>query len=180
MVLLVIGVDKAGKSSMVEVLRQKLRWPILKMSSLKSNEEMAALMAASTALRAISAFKNVILDRFPHPDDLVYGPVCDGRTVSVKTKSLHNTLEDIMLTQDTRIVYCTATRATLVDRFTRAKGVDKDDYVNTEMLDALEKGYEAFLKETTLPKVILSSSVMDPFEMAQEVINFCGLEGAVK
>lgn len=173
MILLVEGVDKTGKSTLVEGIRQKLRWPIFKFS-----QQPDAQTAVHTCLKGLNAarhFTHVIFDRFPHPDDLIYAPIIEGTSPSREILDFHkNEIETAMLQQSVRLIYCEASIETIEARMAEAKGFDVDDYVLPSHITAIIKGYEQFLDKTRLPVCRLDSSKMTPEEMVREAINFMG------
>lgn len=165
--LLVIGVDNTGKTTLVEGLRKKLRWPVFNFPT-----QSDPVMAVETCRRGIFAadqFENIIFDRFPHPDDIVYAPVVTDKAISKTLMAMHTDwILPLMLKGNFKIIYCEASLSVLERRLADLG----DEYINASHLRSLMDGYEVYLKSTPLPFIRLDSSELNPDQMVEQAMRF--------
>lgn len=172
MKLLVIGVDKTGKSTLIEGLRKATKWPIFKFSAPKDAEDAARVCMAG--LDASSKFANVLFDRFPYPDDLIYAPVTTKSVTEPCTMALYESLVlPLMQEQDFRVIYCTADPDTIERRFKE----DNEDYILPEFIPTLLHGYDAQLDNLRgkLPIMTLNSTTLTMQAMLVKALKFMDL-----
>jgi thymidylate kinase len=108
MILIIEGIDGAGKTMLAEQLSRQTGYPIIHRVKPKTDEEKQRMMGEY--LQAIKAGKNMIFDRCWY-SEMAYGPVM--RDASVISFPQMYELEKILAKQGALIIYCTGSRAAL-------------------------------------------------------------------
>ncbi|RKJ28240.1 hypothetical protein D7X33_42715 [Butyricicoccus sp. 1XD8-22] len=131
-VIIVEGVDGAGKTTLINELSSQLNYDVVKGSSFElsscTNEELYNKFNDMTTL------DNVVFDRFIYSNE-VYAPLykdfallTDEQRREIERKMSHKAI----------IVYLYADTETLIDRI----NVRGDDYVTVDKLDTIKEKYD--------------------------------------
>ncbi len=164
MIVIVVGSDKSGKSTLVENLRARRGWP-----SVKFSKEDASLPIMLTAIQDATLLFPTIYDRFPYPDDLVYSPVVEGKPSSLERYSW--SLERLLEIKEAVIVFLHANLVVITKRYASSGG---DEYLPLNLVNDVFDGYVRFLKTTSLPYIEIDTSYRRPatvLKMASGFIN---------
>lgn len=162
MVIIVTGIDCSGKTTLIEQLSKRMNYEVVRGSSFqltanKTNDELFKTFLELTKL------ENVIFDRFSFCN-FVYAPLYEDYS--------QLTIEQIRLIEQnlpkgSRIIYLTADKETIIERF-NTRG---EEYVSEDKIDAILKGYEEVLENTTLQIDKFNTTYMSTDEIVEFLLN---------
>lgn len=138
MILKIEGCDGCYKTTVANLLKERLGFPIVRGSSFElaqcSNEELYQ------HFRELSKSENIIMDRGIY-SNLVYASLYEDYAILTEEQRLK--LEE-MYKPKTIVIYLYAPSNVIKDRI----NVRGDDYVKNEMIDKIVNRYEEVLEET--------------------------------
>lgn len=140
MMIIVIGPDKSGKSTLVDLLAKHYGWETYHGLYIKE-----PLVMTQRVMNGISLFStvNIICDRFQYPEDLIYAPVIEGK-VSV-FEAHRKAMDTLLVDTNAFIIYCD-TPSIIIDR--RYRSLGGDDYVPVEKIEEIQQRYKKYLRYT--------------------------------
>ena len=162
MLIIVEGVDCAGKTTLVNQLHEFTGFKIHKYSYNGEGE----IACGVTMAHLFGKFDHSeILDRCHFISNLIYGKVVDGY---IHPKAIYdwylNEVQDRLNQLNTFFLYCVADYDILIKRLIDRK--HGEEYVNKHDIRNLLKGYNDFLRnEMRVPYIILDSGKLDKKEM---------------
>ena len=165
MLILVEGVDKSGKSSLIKELSQLLNYPIIK-NSYKPRErspEFIAGVYAGIYRSLLSCYTgDIILDR-SHITEVVYGRVIrDYDALLIKNWYI---FEQNHLQSKAVLFYMTASEDRLKERFER----ENEEYVKVGQIRRLQAAYSKYIGLSSLSTFQLSSENSMSYNLAKAI-----------
>jgi GTPase SAR1 family protein len=155
--IIVIGPDKAGKTTLVQKLKH-FGYETRKAVRIEDRKQMAE--AINNLLNTTGDTENLVLDRWYYPDECIYEPVIKG--TPHRLVGLESSIEKALNRMHTLLLYVTASEEVLTRRFEADGG---DPYVSANNLGDILNAYEEFLSQTTLPFKIIDTSNIDPSQV---------------
>jgi len=153
MFIIVEGVDKSGKSSLINELSQLLNYPIVK-NEFKPTEHKPEFIAGvyaglyNTLLSCYSG--DIILDR-SHITEIVYGRIVRSYNALKYFNWLQ--FEEEKLVKKAVVIYMTANDTTLERRHKE----DKEEYINVKQIPHIQQAYRDHIVSSNLEYLQLSS-----------------------
>jgi thymidylate kinase len=170
--------DKAGKTTVVELLKRKypssLVWKIKDKPKNGSKEERQKIKNHYSLLLdflELQSFKDKIniLDRF-FLSELVYSKVKRGYE-GFNDKYFFDVIEKRIKQKEHLLIYCYASPETLKKRFK----TDKEDFIDEKEINQLSKRYDKAISMTKLKKILVDSD--EPKDrMKSRVLKWVGEE----
>lgn len=137
MIIIIEGIDGAGKTMLAEQLSRQTGYPVIHRTQPKTDEEKKIMMGEY--LQVIRSGKNMIFDRSWY-SELAYGPAM--RDASVISYPEMYELEAHLAKTGALIIYCTGPKAALWKRCT-ARG---EDYVTSrDDFNSIYDNYETIM-----------------------------------
>jgi thymidylate kinase len=171
-VIIVEGMDLAGKSTLVELIGKRYRGFIIKDTTRPKDGSREEIRKKMNMYSSVFGFINqnenqiVILDRY-YPSELVY-------SAKRGYESFDN--PDIwefekyfkLLDKPVYMIICQPPIETIIDRYAE-RG---DDHIVLEDIAMLHDRYTRFINETKLEKILVLDTRNDPQDLLIAVINF--------
>jgi len=162
LIVVFVGPDKAGKSTTINILKERFDCPILKAVKMPENE---ALSTIDDFIQRSTKHSLVLWDRCNYPDDLVYSPVIEGAPSTLE--KYRYDIEAKFRKLELLMVYVKAAYDCLYKRYHKDGG---DDYVRkVELLKEVIDRYEEFFRQTTIPYVVVDTTYMSEWDAADTV-----------
>ena len=162
MLVILIGPDKSGKSTIAQELKEAYGWNIYKGLPVPS-DKLALQM--KLVLHQLEENGNLICDRFHYPDDLMYAPIVEGHESILESK--RDDIEWALNKYRTLLIYVYADENIIDRRYTSTVGDKHHYYMPIEKIPSLIKAYDAFVEVTKLPVLrvdtsyVLKSCILD-------------------
>lgn len=156
-VLIVEGVDKAGKTTLINTLAKKYPGYLIKVTyrpkddSDAGREEIKKKYQKQAKWIVEEANTNFVLDR-SFISELVYSKVMRGYDATDDPFFLG--LENQLKSAGAILLYCDPGYSVLKQRH----AIEKDDYIGFKHVFDLSKGYKDFLDNTVLEKYVVDTS----------------------
>ena len=174
--IIIEGIDKAGKSTMISDLTAKLKElydieaVIFKISKKpKGPDEVPELIRAYEELfhqtEDVRNKEHIFLFDRSYPSEMVYAP--KRGYDSMNNEGLKELDARLGRNENTILIYCEANAETIRRRFIE----DKEEYASLEDIEMLLQGYDKFLSLTVLPYIRISSE-NDREKNLNEVIKY--------
>ncbi|MCA1021514.1 hypothetical protein [Halobacillus litoralis] len=141
MLIVVIGVDGVGKSTLIKYMQKKTGYRVLKGSSFEQSDTSNDQLYSNFFNLGLE--NNVILDRY-FQCNLTYAPLY-GDYAMINDEQVAN-LEEL-IRHKAKIIYLYASSKFIKDRIDD-RG---DNYVKSERVPEILKGYAKVMRESTLP-----------------------------
>ena len=153
MLYIVVGPDKAGKTSLIKDLRKYYGWQSTKFS--KDDATVERVYSALDSMSHLSKDIPYVFDRFPYPDDFVYSKVLEHKDSILVShrKEIERKLSHIGAT----LVFVFASRDTIERRYQIEGG---DEYTPLAAIEPLIRGYFNFIFSTFLPVIVVDTTAM--------------------
>lgn len=153
MIVVLIGPDKSGKSTLAQKLQDHYGWGIYKGTPIADKTEMVR--------RVVQVVKdhlgsNLICDRLQYPEDLIYSPIIE-KEPSV-FEPIRDKMEAALTLADTLVVLVSAEPNTLKKRYEEDGDGTKRDYICINNLEDIFYGYQAFVDETNLDLIVANTA----------------------
>ena len=153
MLVILIGPDKSGKSTIARELNEEFGWSVYKGLPVPPDKLFAQI---KNVLHQLEREGNLICDRFHYPDDLMYAPIVDGHESWLEDK--RDDLEWALNKYRTLLVYVYADENMIDRRYTSAVEDKHKYYMPIEKIPKLIEAYEEFVKVTKLPVLRVDTS----------------------
>ncbi len=153
MIVNFIGVDKTGKTTLIDEVALELGWGVQRYRAPFTRKQIQQnVQRVITEHEAATNNYNMLYERWNYPEDLIYGPVIEGKTSILEP--LRIAIEHRLLPLGCLFVYTTAPLPLIRRRFKLAKG---DYYVPVKKIGKLEKAYLEFLEQTAIPYITIDT-----------------------
>ena len=161
MIIITVGIDCSGKSTLIEELAKELNYIILRGSSFeltagKSNEELF------NTFNNIINVDNVIFDRFTYCN-YCYAPLYDDYSVLTEEQVRFIERE---LKGEAIVIHLTADTETIKQRF-ETRG---EEYVSVDKIDTIKSSYNEILANADLPVYTYNTSVISTEAIVEDIL----------
>lgn len=164
MIVNFIGVDKTGKTTLIDEVASELEWPVKRFKAPFTNEQIE-----SNVWEVIDTHERDELDglyeRWNYPEDLIYGPVIEGQDSVLKVWGPN--IEIRLLEIGCLFVYTTASLQLIARRINLAGG---DYYIKLKHVPILRKAYLSFLERTRIPYIEVDTTYLSIKENVDKII----------
>lgn len=178
MLIVVVGPNRAGKTTLIQKLR-----PILEMVTGEEHRlykglaptDLEAGMRETWKVLRWAMNQNIIADRLPYPDDIVYRPIIEKQSVAILEEEgdVYNPFFKLV---DTRIIYLTASLDVIKERYD-----DLGDHYHAKniFIEEVAKRYEhvwLYKREyfRGLPAVKIDATRMSKDQVLEAALTFLG------
>ena len=176
--LILIGPDKAGKSTLARNLHEIFGGALIHAKRIPSQPTLVAYVKSTMKMinegvdfpidpkgtEYVNPSHPIIFDRFNYPDDLIYEPIVEGRPSPLS--DITNEIENNLIANKFIFVYVTANWDCILQRY-RDEG---DHYVDEEQLIKTYNEYQGFEQRTAVPLVGVNTSYADEASVVHQVI----------
>lgn len=162
MLVILIGPDKSGKSTIAQELKEEFGWTLYKGLPIPSDK---LLTQVKDVLHQLEREGNLICDRFHYPDDLMYSPLIEGVPSVFEEK--RDDLEWALNKYRTLVIYVYADENMINRRYTSHVEDKHKYYMPIEKIPKLIEAYEEFVKVTKLPVLRVDTS----YKLKSETLN---------
>lgn len=151
------GPDNSGKSTLAATLKERIQGEHLKAIHTDDDEVTVDRVAEYLMTIKQPGYHEpiVIWDRWYYPSDLVYNPIVAKMASPLGPYTPF--IEKMLNKANTMILHVTSNKDDLIRRLS-SRG---DDYMTTDMYDAIIARYDAFFKMTKLPHKTINTSNHD-------------------
>lgn len=157
--IIVIGADGSGKTSVVEALNNKLRYNTKHFSNPKDYQD-----AKDSYYKFLEETnENYILDRY-YEGEMIFAPIYRGYDGSDYFKDLETKLKDKF---DVLLVYLCPPLEVILERIAE-RG---EDFVKEEHYEYCYKKVSNFFGMSSLNKIVFDTSLMTPDEISKNILN---------
>ncbi len=170
MILIFEGPDKAGKSTIIEKLREGMLYNrncvVVKHSHPKDSAFLIKeIKKLADSYPYLGLEGLIIFDRWYLPSDIVYSPVVLQRP-SILEPYISN-VERLLISRGAAYVYTTASLDVLLKRYDELG----DDYITREQLKEILERYEYFFSLTQVPHIDIVTDKSSPQALAYMIDN---------
>ena len=160
MIIIFIGPDKSGKTTVASAVADRYNTVPIKGSNMDDDRKYSELV--NEVLKSAEDKKKMIIcDRLPYPEDLIYSSAVEQKTSRFRANRYD--IEHRMNELGCLIVFVNANIETLQERYEVAGG---DKYLDFELMPVVISGYWSFLISTSLPYVTINTTYLTPEETA--------------
>lgn len=154
MIVIFIGADNTGKTTIARRVSSHFNWELRKFMPASDEDKLTIVydLIEEMTIRKSHGEPHLICDRMNYPDDLVYGPIIDGRPSLFR--GLEGSLERQLNDLDTLLIYTEADLGDVKKRF-ESEG---DWLIKIETIPAIVKNYEQFLRDTSMCYIRINTS----------------------
>ena len=163
MIVIVTGPDRAGKTTLVNNLRNWVNFDVYyKGVAPKSHADADDALWELLMDKLQNSTQRFLCDRLPYPDDLIYSPIVVGSPNPFITQALP-VVERVLRSMSPFFIHVTCPLPTLRQRW---KDLGEDSYVTLEQNEAIWSDYHAFFKNTSFPHTRIDTYLYSPDECA--------------
>ena len=157
-VIVVVGPDKAGKTTLVNYLRKDRDFRFMYYKGMPSPTTAEAVQLVDSLLTFWSQDRDHwVCDRLPFPDEMVYRPVVEG-IEPVEMKLAQPELERRFNELGSLLIYVTASLETLRNRYEALGG---DDFLPFDKVPRILEAYQQFFSTTTVRHIEIDTDIAD-------------------
>ena len=162
MIIITVGIDCSGKSTLIEKLAEELDYIILRGSSFeltagKTNQELFDTFVGLTDV------DNVVFDRFTYCN-YCYAPLYDDYSVLTEEQVRFIERE---LKGEAIVIHLTADTETIKQRF-ETRG---EEYVSVDKIDTIKSSYNEILANADLPVYTYNTSIISTEAIVEDIID---------
>ncbi|MCA1806314.1 MAG: AAA family ATPase [Actinobacteria bacterium] len=155
MFVVVTGPDGAGKSTLIEELKDKFQFDVVHKGIPPKSIEEAEATLWEVLFDKIRTDKNYLCDRLNYPDDMIYSPIITGQDSELIVDQEAGIVR-VLKECKAYFIYVTAPIDVILERDSKRGG---DPYVAREKHEAIVNAYEHMFAGFPLPYSKIDTSV---------------------